>query len=287
MTNDEQQIRAVLTDFTAAIRKRDAHAAIALLADDAVTFDLAPPLRMGPKETHDPAELEAWFATWESPITSEPRDLTIAVGDDVECPPGRLRALARGGDDEREHRRVAEGTARDREAQRGAVPDDVDPAENASTAVRREPHQGATPGGAVRTEGVVGPAPLSSRAHGPGAEGRHIQPDQQHVDPRTPCVDVKRRHVRELHRESDVRSRVGQLDRDDVRARTLLHVPSRVGVDRRAERRNGGDKRCHEHQPGRRRSSARPHTVLSRDRGCRSSGALPSGTTPIRAAPFP
>jgi uncharacterized protein (TIGR02246 family) len=83
MSNDEQQVRAVLTDFSAAIRDRDAHAAIALLADDAVTFDLAPPLRMGPKQTHDPAGLEEWFATWESPIVSEPRDLTVAVGDDV------------------------------------------------------------------------------------------------------------------------------------------------------------------------------------------------------------
>ena len=83
MRNDEQQIRAVLTEFTAAIRDRDADAAIALLADDAVNFDLAPPLRMGPKETHDPAPLEQWFATWESPIVSEPGDLTIAVGGDV------------------------------------------------------------------------------------------------------------------------------------------------------------------------------------------------------------
>jgi ketosteroid isomerase-like protein len=80
---DEQQIRAVLSDFNAALRERDADAAIALLADDAVTFDLAPPLRMGPKQTHDPAPLESWFATWESPIVCEPRDLTIAIGGDV------------------------------------------------------------------------------------------------------------------------------------------------------------------------------------------------------------
>jgi uncharacterized protein (TIGR02246 family) len=83
MRTDEQQIRAVLADLTAAIRDRDADAAIALLADDAVTFDLAPPLLMGPKETHDPARLEQWFATWESPIVSEPRDLTVAVGGEV------------------------------------------------------------------------------------------------------------------------------------------------------------------------------------------------------------
>jgi ketosteroid isomerase-like protein len=83
MRNDEHQIRGVLTEFTAAIRERDADAVIALLADDAVKFDLAPPLRTGPKETHDPAPLEQWFATWESPIVSEPTDLTIAVGGDI------------------------------------------------------------------------------------------------------------------------------------------------------------------------------------------------------------
>jgi uncharacterized protein (TIGR02246 family) len=83
MRNDEKEIRAVLSELTAAIRDRDADAAIALLADDAVTFDLAPPLQMGPQETHDPERLEQWFATWESPIVSEPGDLTVAVGDDV------------------------------------------------------------------------------------------------------------------------------------------------------------------------------------------------------------
>ena len=79
----EQQIRTVLSEFTTAIRDRDAVAAIAPLADDVVTFDLAPPLQMGPNKTHDPARLEQWFASWESPIVSEPGDLTIAVGGDV------------------------------------------------------------------------------------------------------------------------------------------------------------------------------------------------------------
>jgi PhnB protein len=83
MRSDEDQIRSVLRDFTEALRNRDAAAAIAPLADDAVTFDLAPPLRQGPEATHDPAQLEEWFATWESPIASEPRDLTIEVSGDL------------------------------------------------------------------------------------------------------------------------------------------------------------------------------------------------------------
>jgi PhnB protein len=80
---DDDEIRGVLADFTKALHDRDAAAAIATLADDAVSFDLAPPLQQGPQATHDPALLEAWFRTWASPIVSEPRDLQITTGGDV------------------------------------------------------------------------------------------------------------------------------------------------------------------------------------------------------------
>jgi ketosteroid isomerase-like protein len=83
MNTDKGQIRDVLADFTRAIRNKDAAGMIAPLADDEVTFDLAPPLRMGPDETHDPAALEQWFETWQGPIVSEPHDLEVAVGGDV------------------------------------------------------------------------------------------------------------------------------------------------------------------------------------------------------------
>jgi len=63
MNKDENEIRGVLAEFTSAIRNKNAAATIARLADDEVTFDLAPPLQMGPAETHDPAPLEDWFAT--------------------------------------------------------------------------------------------------------------------------------------------------------------------------------------------------------------------------------
>ena len=83
MSRDEDQVRAVLDDFALALRNRNAAAAIAPLADDAVTFDLALPLRLGPDVTHDPARLQQWFGTWEGPIVSEARDLDVAVGGDV------------------------------------------------------------------------------------------------------------------------------------------------------------------------------------------------------------
>jgi len=83
LNDDKAQIRDLLEVFTRALHQRDSAAAIAPLAEDAVVFDLAPPLRMGPEASHDPAILEAWFATWTSPIASRSHDLEVAVGGDV------------------------------------------------------------------------------------------------------------------------------------------------------------------------------------------------------------
>jgi uncharacterized protein (TIGR02246 family) len=83
MDKDETQIRSLLADFTEAIHGKDAAGAIALLAEDAVTFDLAPPLEQGPEATRDPALLEEWFRTWRGPINSDSRDLKLTVGGDV------------------------------------------------------------------------------------------------------------------------------------------------------------------------------------------------------------
>jgi len=83
MTKAENQVRRVLADLAEAIRDKDATAMIALLANDEVTFDLAPPLRMEPERTHDPAPLEEWFATWQGPIVSEPHGLEVACSGDI------------------------------------------------------------------------------------------------------------------------------------------------------------------------------------------------------------
>lgn len=80
MSPDEAEIRRVLAALTQAIREKDAARAIALLADDAVTFDLAPPLALRPDQTHDPSLLDRWFDTWEGPIESEALDLRVEVG---------------------------------------------------------------------------------------------------------------------------------------------------------------------------------------------------------------
>jgi ketosteroid isomerase-like protein len=83
MVNDERAICDLLDAFTRAIYLKDSVGAIAPLADDAVTFDLAPPLQQGPEVTHDPDRLEEWFATWKGPIVSEPGERTIVVDDNV------------------------------------------------------------------------------------------------------------------------------------------------------------------------------------------------------------
>ncbi len=62
MNDDEARIRAVLDQFARALHDRDAAGAIAPLADDAVVFDLAPPLRMGPDAARDPGAMRAGSA---------------------------------------------------------------------------------------------------------------------------------------------------------------------------------------------------------------------------------
>jgi ketosteroid isomerase-like protein len=83
MTADENAIRDLLDTFARAIYNKDAAGAIATLSNDAVGFDLAPPLRMAPETMHDPAVLEDWFGTWAGPIVSKSHDDKIAVNGDL------------------------------------------------------------------------------------------------------------------------------------------------------------------------------------------------------------
>src|SRR5262245_66292968 len=83
MAHDERAISELLDSVTQALFEKDAAGAIAPLADDAVTFDLAPPLKHGPEITHDPGRLEEWFGTWKGPIISQPGERTIVVDENV------------------------------------------------------------------------------------------------------------------------------------------------------------------------------------------------------------
>jgi ketosteroid isomerase-like protein len=80
---DEAAITELLAAYTAAIRAKDARAAVSRYARDVVAYDLAPPLRIDADAERDPANIQRWFDTWDGPIVSEARDLEIVVGDDV------------------------------------------------------------------------------------------------------------------------------------------------------------------------------------------------------------
>ena len=76
---DEDAIRALLDRRIEAMRRKDAEAAIATLTEDVVSFELAPPLSLGPAGAHDAGALRGWFAAWSGPVEIEMRDLVIEV----------------------------------------------------------------------------------------------------------------------------------------------------------------------------------------------------------------
>ena len=68
MGNAEAQIRKVIDARIDAIRAKDAARAVAVLANDVVAFELAPPLALPPGAARDTEGLAAWLA-------AQPRDL--------------------------------------------------------------------------------------------------------------------------------------------------------------------------------------------------------------------
>jgi PhnB protein len=80
---DAANVRRVIEELAAAIRSKDAKAAVALYADDVVAFDLAPPLAIEAQEERDPANLQKWFDTWAGPIETRPHRITVRVGGDI------------------------------------------------------------------------------------------------------------------------------------------------------------------------------------------------------------
>jgi ketosteroid isomerase-like protein len=83
LSQDEDQIRQLMTDQEIAMRRRDAEWLAARYAPDAVTFGLAPPLANSGPDLRDPSGLRKWFAGFDGPIEYEIRDLTVAAGSDV------------------------------------------------------------------------------------------------------------------------------------------------------------------------------------------------------------
>jgi PhnB protein len=80
---DETSIRTLLEARATALRAKDVARVLACYADDAVLFDLDPPLQHRGSEPQAAARLAAWFATWRGPLGVELRDLAITVRDDI------------------------------------------------------------------------------------------------------------------------------------------------------------------------------------------------------------
>jgi ketosteroid isomerase-like protein/predicted enzyme related to lactoylglutathione lyase len=78
-SQDASALHALLQRRARAIHERDAGAALAVYTDDAVCFELAPPLRTSPSPEQGREALKTWFRTWRGPIESEMRDLHIEI----------------------------------------------------------------------------------------------------------------------------------------------------------------------------------------------------------------
>lgn len=78
----EAEIRALIDDWTRAIRARDVDGVVSHYAADIVAFDLAPPLQYTGADALR-ASLEAWFTTFRGPVGLETRDLSVTTGEDV------------------------------------------------------------------------------------------------------------------------------------------------------------------------------------------------------------
>ena len=80
---DEHAIRALIDAQVDAFRRKDAAAAVAMLADDVVAFEMIPPLILPSEMARSEQAMAGWFAGWEGPVSIEIRDLVIHVGGDV------------------------------------------------------------------------------------------------------------------------------------------------------------------------------------------------------------
>lgn len=81
--NDEQAIRELIEARADAMRNKDSEAAVKLLADDVIAFEMVPPLALPPAAVNNIQAMAGWFAGWEGPIEIEIRDLVVHAGREV------------------------------------------------------------------------------------------------------------------------------------------------------------------------------------------------------------
>jgi ketosteroid isomerase-like protein len=80
---DESAIRALIDAQVDAFRRKDAAAAVAMLSDELVAFEMIPPLVLPPESARSEQAMAGWFAGWQGPVSIEIRDLVIHAGGDI------------------------------------------------------------------------------------------------------------------------------------------------------------------------------------------------------------
>jgi len=82
MSQDEQEIRSAIDDWAEGVRTKDIERCLAHYADDAVQFDIAPPLKNTGKDVNR-KNLEMWFPSFAGQIRYDITDLQVYAADDV------------------------------------------------------------------------------------------------------------------------------------------------------------------------------------------------------------
>jgi ketosteroid isomerase-like protein len=81
--SDEELIRELIEARLLAMRSRDGIAAVSMLAPNIVAFEVSEPLRVPSTWAADADAMRSWFDSWDGPIDTEVRDLTVHVSGDV------------------------------------------------------------------------------------------------------------------------------------------------------------------------------------------------------------
>jgi len=79
-TGDHDDIKALLRDWMAALRAKDADGIIRCQTVTVRQFSLAPPLQ---ETGNDTSSLQAWLDSWDGPLEFDIRDTDLRLGGDI------------------------------------------------------------------------------------------------------------------------------------------------------------------------------------------------------------
>lgn len=97
----DTQIRDLMDDYTAALKKGDADWFVSHRTPDIALFSLAPPLKQPTEDALSVDGLRAWFSTFDGPVDFEIRDLEVTESGDLAIAHGltRMTATPQGSDE--------------------------------------------------------------------------------------------------------------------------------------------------------------------------------------------